>query len=269
MQDGSVPPQPDPNAPTKTSFQPLLDAHIVASSEQSTPPQPLPDALVESSMQVPLNVPVTSSSEQPLPPHNRWLPARYRDLLPEPPLPAVEPQSASSSTSVIPRVVLHIWDSFTTLFNRFSITCTYRHRPSHNPDSFLTMEGLSQQNKPITLNSPHGVRGDYSPPWPWSNISIWCLMNWKNTSGNLKSNSKVTRLVQEVLQALDFKIQDLSSFNASRETSWFDTAEKEIPPEDGFSINRWKHTTVNISVPTREKKKEGKWTDVFHGWSPL
>ena len=82
-------------------------------------------------------------------------------------------------------------------------------------------------------------------------------MNWKNTSGKLKSNSEVTRLVQEVLRALDFKIQDLSSFNAFRETSRFDMAEKEIPPEDGFGIDRWKHTTVNISVPTREKKKEG------------
>ena len=172
-------------------------------------------------------------------------------------MPAVEPQSASSSTSVIPHVVLHIWDSFTTLFNRFGIARAYRHRPSHDPDSFLTTEELSQQNEPITINSPHGAHGDYSPRWPWSNISIWHLMNWKNTGSNLKSNSEVTRLVQEVLRAPDFKIQDLSSFNASRETSRFDVAEKEIPPEDGFGINRWKHTTVNISVPTREKKKEG------------
>ena len=143
------------------------------------------------------------------------------------------------------------------LFNRFSIAHAYHHRPSHNPNLFLTTEELSQQNEPIILNSPHGVCGDYSPPWPWSNISIWHLMNWKNTSSNLKSNSEVTRLVQEVLQAPDFKIQDLSSFNVSRKTSQFDVAEKEIPPEDGFGIDRWKHTTINILVPTRERKKKG------------
>ena len=72
-----------------------------------------------------------------------------------------------------------------------------------------------------------------------------------------KSNSKVTQLVHEVLLAPDFDLQDLSRFNASRETSWFDTAEKEISPEDVFSINKWKHTLVNITVPTRERKKKG------------
>ena len=49
----------------------------------------------------------------------------------------------------------------------------------------------------------------------------------------------------------------MSRFDASREAAQFDTAEKSIPPEDVFGIDRWKHTTIEISVPTREKKKEG------------
>ena len=36
-----------------------------------------------------------------------------------------------------------------------------------------------------------------------------------------------------------------------------EAAQKEIPPDDPFSINKWQCTSVNISVPTREKNKEG------------
>ena len=81
-------------------------------------------------------------------------------------------------------------------------------------------------------------------------------MSWKNSGSAQKSNSEVNRLVHEVLQAPDFNAKDLVSFDASMETSWFDAAEKEIPPEDVFTIDRWRHTTIDISVPTR-KKKEG------------
>ena len=62
-------------------------------------------------------------------------------------------------------------------------------------------------------------------------------------------------LVQEVLQAQDFKIKDLSSFDAARQSSWFNAAQKEIPPDDVFGIDRWKLTSINISIPTKEKKK--------------
>lgn len=82
-------------------------------------------------------------------------------------------------------------------------------------------------------------------------------MTWKLTGSAQKSNAEVTQLVHEVLQALDFNIQDLSRFNAFNETSHFDAAQKEIPPEDTFRINKWKHVTINILVPTREKEKEG------------
>ena len=220
--------------------QPTHNVPIVASSEPSAPlPLPLPAAPAESSMQAHFDPPVITSSEHPLPPRNRLLPARYWDLLPEPPLPAVDHQTPSSPTSVIPHVILHVWNSFTTLYNKFGIARAYCHRPSHDPDSFLSMEELSQQSEPIGRpNSPQGVRCDYSPLWPWSNMSTWCLMNWKNSSGIQKTNAEVTRLVCEVLEAPDFTIVDLSMFDASRETARFDTAEKEIPPEDPFGIDR-------------------------------
>ena len=74
-----------------------------------------------------------------------------------------------------------------------------------------------------------------------------------------KSDSEVTQLVHEVLRAPDFDMQDLSRFDASRETSQFNAAKKKIPPEDAFRINKWKCASIDISVPTREKKKEGNY----------
>ena len=91
-------------------------------------------------------------------------------------------------------------------------------------------------------------------------------MTWKETGSALKSDTEVTQLVHDVLQAPDFDIQDLSLFDASRHTSQLDTDHKSIPPEDLFSINKWKCMTVKISIPTWEKKKEGNgWTFLVDG----
>ena len=109
-------------------------------------------------------------------------------------------------------------------------------------------------------SSPSPQR-DCVEPTPHLGLGPACqfgrLMSWKNSGSTQKSNSEVNRLVHEVLQATDFNAKDLASFDASTETSRFDAAEKEIPPEDVFAIDRWRHTTIDISVPTREKKKEG------------
>lgn len=218
--------------------------------------QSIPNPFTTATTQPTSDTPITVSLEQPLPPRNQQLPARYRDLLPEPPLPVINPQPTPSSSSVIPRILLHVFNSFRTQFNKFSIVHAYCHRPSHDPDSFLSVDELSQSCNPIP-NPAEGKHGDYSLPWPWLNMSIWRLMIWKETGSTLKSNLEVTWLVHDVLQAPDFNIQDLSLFNAFRYMSQLDAAQKEIPPKDLFRINGWKHTTVEISVPTREKKREG------------
>jgi hypothetical protein len=85
-------------------------------------------------------------------------------------------------------------------------------------------------------------------------------MRWKSTGSNLKSDAEVTQLVHDVLKALDINIQQLSRFNTSCETSHYDAVEKEIPPEDVFTVDRWTCMSINISVPTRENEKEG------NGW---
>ena len=82
-------------------------------------------------------------------------------------------------------------------------------------------------------------------------------MRWKESGSAYKSSLEATRLVHEVLQAPDFSIHDLTNFDTSRETCQMEAAQKEIPPDDLFGIDKWRCTSVNISVPTREKNKEG------------
>ena len=60
--------------------------------------------------------PNIASSHRPV--HTRRLPARFRDTLPEPPLSVpIQPPPVA----VIPRVILHVFDSFRTAFNTFGI----------------------------------------------------------------------------------------------------------------------------------------------------
>ncbi|KAF8119910.1 hypothetical protein EV363DRAFT_1157368, partial [Boletus edulis] len=83
------------------------------------------------------NDPEAGPSQRPA--RTRRLPARFRDVLPEPPLPV----PAQPPPVVILRVILHVFDSFRTAFNTFGIAREYRHRPTYDPDSFLTLEELS------------------------------------------------------------------------------------------------------------------------------
>ncbi|KIM54557.1 hypothetical protein SCLCIDRAFT_31001 [Scleroderma citrinum Foug A] len=176
-------------------------------------------------------------SNEILPPRSRRLPARFHDLLPTP------------------------------LFNLWGIACEYRHRPSHDPDAFLSTKDLSNftcsalkqvgHDPSARQEGPSPLRDNHAPPWPWANMSVWRVMNWRLTGSAQKSSAEVNRLVREVIQAEDFNILELDGFNAHTETSCLDAAERALPEDDPFGIDQWKTTNVEISVPTREKNPEG------------
>lgn len=148
--------------------------------------------------------------------------------------PAVLSQAVESAErpSVLGRVILHVFDSLKTTYNVFGIAREYRHRPSYDPDSFVSVNDLSSMPASRELNSTaeelpgcgdhYGHSGIRAPPWPWSNMSIWRLMSWKLSGSNQKSNAETTRLVHEVLQAPDFNLEDLAAFDASKESRKFE-----------------------------------------------
>ncbi|KIK76663.1 hypothetical protein PAXRUDRAFT_18036, partial [Paxillus rubicundulus Ve08.2h10] len=169
-----------------------------------------------------------------LPPRTRRLPARFREQLPEPPPPI--PPAEPCFKSRIHRVLLFVSDSFRTTFNQFGIARYYRHRPSYDPDSFLTADQLSNiVNRRAPGSSESGIQDDQlsepelcsdlkPPPWPWRNMSIWHMMTWKLSGSSQKSDAELTRLASGVFMADDFNIQDLAGFNAAKEARILDEA---------------------------------------------
>ena len=194
-------------------------------------------------------------------------------MLPEPSLPcssgsdlgATSEPSEAAPRSILPHVILHVFDSFRTRLNAFSIAREYCHRPSYDPDSFLTVDQLTN-----TTYDSHSTSGNVSsldvslpppPPWPWKNMGIWRLMTWMMTGSRIKSEAEVTRLVDEVLKSEDFDCDHFIGFNAHTEMKHFDKSEIAPGDESGITLNLaqdgWKESTISISVPTRERCASG------------
>ncbi|KIM70496.1 hypothetical protein SCLCIDRAFT_18613 [Scleroderma citrinum Foug A] len=90
-------------------------------------------------------------------------------------------------------------------------------------------------------------------------MSIWRLMAWQLTGNGEKSGAKTTRLVNNVLLADDFKLKDLSGFNADTAIRNMDRKEASLT-SDSKSLEQdgWKtDVNVDIKVPSHEKRSEG------------
>ena len=163
-------------------------------------------------------------------------PVHFRDVLPEPPIPA--PQ--------IPMVYLMVTNPLTTAMNSFGLFRNYLFHPSHDPDSVVDPSNLSNLRAHAPPPpSPEPNEANHGPPWPFSNMSVWRLMQWVNTGSRLKSEGEVNRLVNNVLSAPDFRTEDLQNFSTHRENGCLDAANKANPLGDNFQV-----ASVTIEVPT-------------------
>ena len=224
----------------------MLDELLAESME--SPPMVEPPHL-------PLAPSPLETSQTGKPPWTRHLPAQFRDVLPEPPLP-VEPNEPAPLTT-LPRVILHVFDSICMSFNSFGIVHNYRHRPSYDLDAFLSIDQLSdncddEAPLPVPL-TPHALP---SLPWPWKNMSIWKLMNWMLTRSRQKSEAKITRLTN-ILQADNFNPHDLQGFNAHTQMKLFDNSESSLDENHLLQQDGWQETLVHIEVPTQECNPNG------------
>lgn len=169
------------------------------------------------------------------PSRTRCLPARFRDVAPEPPLPVsivsedatLVESNGSALRSTLPRIILHVFDTIHTSFNSFGIAHDYRHRPSYDPDAFVSVNQLSKTHNDETPIIPLTSHILPLPSWPWKNMSIWRIMTWMMTGTRQKSEAKVTRLAS-MLQADDFDTHDLCGFNAHTEMKHFDHSESAL-----------------------------------------
>ncbi|KAI6117906.1 hypothetical protein EV401DRAFT_1862879, partial [Pisolithus croceorrhizus] len=182
--------------------------------------------------------------------------ARYQDLLPEPPC-LVDPDPVPTS---LPRVILHVFNSFQTGFNKFGIAHEYRHRPSYDLEHSISVHELSESTGNGSTVGSSDIQFKL-PLWPWPNMSIWRLMAWQSMGSGEKSSAETTRLVHNVLLTEDFNLEDISEFNAETATRSMDRLEatlssdsKSISQQDGWKTD----VNVNIQVPSCEKCSEGK-----------
>ena len=195
------------------------------------PPLQSPDTSTVDSQA--FNIPLRRAGKQP---------ARFRDVLPETPVPV-------PSKPGLPMVYLMVTNPLSTAMNTFGLFRKYLFHPSYDPDSVVDPGNLSNLHNHQRFPSPlpKSDKTNQEPPWPFSNMSTWRLMRWMNTGSRSKSEGEVTRLVNEVLDAPDFRAEDLHNFSAHRENGHLDAARKTNPLDDSFQV-----TSIAIDVPTGE-----------------
>lgn len=167
-------------------------------------------------------------------------PAQFQDVLPEP------PQAVPASQRQLPTVYLMVTNPFETIANSFGLFRKYLFHPSHDPDEFVEPSDLSNITTPTSPPSPpHSEEINRDPPWPFATMSVWRLMRWMNNGSNSKSEGEVDRLVRNVLDAPDFRIEDLHNFSTRRENGRLDAADKAAVLKDNFQV-----ASISIQVPT-------------------
>ena len=181
------------------------------------------------------------------------------------------PESApiSSPTAATPKVPLSIYD---TKPNAFRIFRRYIHgHPSIYPSAPTIAEVL---NSP---NYEHASNAEKRPWWsifgpslksvtedvlgPFKNASTLLLMHWMHTGMNSKSNPEIDRLVEEVLRAPGFSVEDLVGFNAAQACAKLDKfIDAEADPRR-FLFNMqdgWVEGAVSLSLPCEKHKHKSE-----------
>lgn len=233
--------------------QPLLDLKVTAEVGLGTNDTlPLPSAATSSASQSCPSViePATMATPceaQPSAPTR--LPRTFVDELPS----TLAPAQCIPHT--VRRVILHVKEYFRTGINELGILREYVfRRPSYDPDAHVLPEHLTNFGPPSaaspTANSniPDSDSATPLPPWPFSNMSKYLLMNWYHTGSHQKSEAEITRLANDVICNPAFRPTELSGFNAHRENKALDEnlANPGLAP---FSTDGWREAAVEIEIP--------------------
>ncbi|KAG1759545.1 hypothetical protein EDD22DRAFT_955751 [Suillus occidentalis] len=140
--------------------------------------------------------------------------------------------------SRIQRILLTLRDTLKTTFNSF---------------------GVSTSSSTQGVDSPPRV---FAPPYPFPTMSIYRLMSWMHSGGNLLLETKVSHLVKDVILADDFNRNDFENFSVRRNLQELDMDEsgKRVTfPDD------WVQTDVTIDIPTKARE-DGPRPYTIHGF---
>lgn len=189
---------------------------------------------------------------------NYRLPARYEDQYPEAPAPLPPLPQVAPGSSALPRVILHVRDTIRTGVNRFQLLREYPHRPSYDPDSYVSPEDLSNSSRvqPVCVEPIISAERSQPPPWPFQNMSTYLLMEWMVTGSNQKSVGEMDRLAKDVIGSSKFKLEDIANFSTQRELHRLDSSEGDNI-QSPFAHDGWIEHDVTIPVPNGLKNSTG------------
>lgn len=145
--------------------------------------------------------------------------------------------------------------------DEFGLFQVYTTHPQTNPDDVQDLESRCDAPGLATASINREARwwtgfGRWMPDLsfekgsfftPFLNATIFRLMNWFYSGSSSKSISELQSLVDDVLLAPDFKVADLTGFNAKAELWRLDG--KTEPGCPFADRNGWKQSSVYISLP--------------------
>jgi hypothetical protein len=160
---------------------------------------------------------------------------------------------AQPGEAPVRRVLLIVRDRLVTAANSFGIWRDYPRRPTADPDTFLSLEDLSNaHDHAMDPNPPSKLPNQSTPPdldrpiyWPFANPTIWRVMSWLNNGRTAKSEAEVTDFIHNAVLSENFNKDDLVDFNAHRENQRLDKALSEANLRAQFS-----ESSVEILVPS-------------------
>jgi len=175
---------------------------------------------------------------------------------------------------------------FQTDSNSFGVYHIYKSgKLTYTPDESFTISSVADSpnfvvHKPDNASkwsSPFRIANPFTDPasststsyLPFKNLSIFCLMQWFYDASVTKSLQSLNSLVQGVLLAPGFSLEDLTGFDAAKEAKCLD-AYQMADPLLGSGTNRkiddgWIETTVPLSLPCdRVKHRSEEDAPIFN-----
>ena len=183
------------------------------------------------------------------PKRKRKAPRRADNLLPDKPAPIPSytlPVVAPGSAAIPQSISIHIINTFRTGWNRFGLLREYKYRPSYDPDAAVSDIDLQKPalDQPALINEQ-----GKPPPWPFSNMSKYLLMEWTITGSHSKSIGEVDRLAKHVLGHPEFRLEDVAGFSTKRENHIMDSSDGSQPLNPA-ACDGWLPAQVPILIPT-------------------
>lgn len=238
-----------------------------------SPPPPSPPAPSPPPELRDLTLPPTQSGRI------RKMPKRFVDMVPSalpgqlefsqaasmlPPQPSYSPEPVAQQCDHTPRpqTPQPPREYFDTTQDRVGFFRRYYYKPARDfkaedcPDDFIDAANISSPNKASTHYSnplrafQNAVSGGTQPTVDWHaplpSSSVFRLLDWTYDGSNQKSQAEVQKLVDEVLLAPDFDVEQLRGFSMAREERRLD---ETILSVDSLKAQGWIDDTVYIPVP--------------------